>query len=376
MSPAVIADSDDESDSNEHAAAAPVVTVPQAQTRSSEHGSLATASTDSIFFQQVFNEQNGAACEKTQQLQRNFDDVPHQSSAMTIPDVPFQRTTGGFYHSSTTSAADPHMDKFPNAQMGKPSADWAQIASPKKKYDETQNAVDPWEVPSSPEAPEPLERRSKRGSHIMLDQPYMRDESPAAKDALSDGRWDINEITESRDKKRRRLEESGGTLSTTNDVNLIMLPSSSKAITNDELETAAASSVPLPTMPLDADSTFYLRHPSPTGHQQSSHFETNLASNGVPKYNNLLLKQHTQYAVGSSGTATNVNTPRSQMFSNHDFSSLAPEEQGREVTTKKVEYRNYTVRRDSSPDIISTLTPGLDKVAVSGLASRASHNEG
>ncbi|EHK26582.1 uncharacterized protein TRIVIDRAFT_69501 [Trichoderma virens Gv29-8] len=361
MSPVVIADSDDESDSNEHAAAAPAVTAPKAQTRSFEHGSLATASTDSIFFRQVFNEQNGAACERAQQLQRDLDDAPHQSSAMTIPDVPFQRTTRGFYHSSVTSATEPHTDRLPNTQIGKPSSDWAQIPSPKQKQDEARKA-DLWEVPSSPEAPESLQGQSKGYSHTMLDQSHRRDESPTEKDALSDGHWDDQELTGRRGKKRRRLDESGSTHSTADDVNLIIFPSSSKDIANDELEMGAASSVPLPTMPIDANSAFYLRHPSPTERQQSSHFEMALESNDVPKYNNLLLKQQTQYAVGSSGTATNVNTPRSQMFSSNNFSIMAPGEQSREVSTKKVEYRSYSTRRNSSPDIISTLTPRLNKV--------------
>ncbi|KAM0257158.1 hypothetical protein ACHAQJ_004519 [Trichoderma viride] len=352
MSPIIIADSDDESDSNEHAVAAPLAIVPQAQTRSSERGSLATASTDSVFFQQVFNEQNDAACEKAQQLQRDLEDVPHQSSAMTIPDIPFQRTTGGFYHSSTTSVSDPHLEKFHNAPIKKSS---------KKRTERTQSAVDPWEVPSSPEAPKSLEMQSKGYGNKVPDQSYRRDESPAATNALSDGHWDVHETSESRDKKRRRLDESDVMFSKNNDVDLIMPPHSSKAITHDELETVAASSIPLPTMPVDAESAFYLRHTSPM--ESLAGFNMDPASNGVPKYNNLLLKQQTQYAVGSSGSATNVNTPRSQMFSLHNFSSMAPEEQGKETTTKKIEYRNFVTRRDSSPDIISALTPGLDKVA-------------
>ncbi|KAL6799204.1 rab-GTPase-TBC domain-containing protein [Trichoderma sp. SZMC 28013] len=340
----VIADSDDESDSNEHVAAAPAITVPQAQTRSFEHGSLATASTDSLFFQQVFNEQNGAACERAQQLQRDFDDAPHQSSAMTIPDVPFQRTTKGFYHSSTTSGTDPHTDRLQNTQIGRPSLDLAQNLSSMQKQSEV-GKVDLWEVPSSPEAPEPLQRQSK-GS----DQSYRKAVSPTAKGTFSDGHWDNHELAESRSNKRRRLDESREIPSATDDVNLIIFPSSNKDIINEELEAAAASSIPLPTLPVDANSTFYPIHPSPTERQPSSHFEMNLTSNG------------TQYAVGSSGTVTNVNTPRSQMLSSHNFSTLTPGEQAREVATKKVEYRSFTTRRDSSPDIISTLTPGLDKV--------------
>jgi hypothetical protein len=364
MSPIIIADSDDESDSNEHAATAPLVAIPQAQTRSSEQGSLATASTDSVFFQQVFNEQNGAACEKAQQLLQDLDDAPHQSSAMTIPDVPFQRTTGGFYHSSTTSVVDHHLERSHNAPMERSS---------KKVVERTQAAVDPWEVPSSPEAPKSTERQLKGYGNNVPDQSYRRDEFPTATDVLSEGHWGIPETTESRNKKRRRLDESDVTFSKSNDVNLIIPSHSSKVITHDELETVATSSIPLPTIPVDANSAFYFRHTSPMESLPS--FNMDPASNGVPKYNNLLLKQQTQYAVGSSGSATNVNTPRSQMFSLHNFSSIAPEEQGRETITKKIEYRNFVTRRDSSPDIISALTPGLDKVAVSGLTPEASYNQ-
>ncbi|KAH6604869.1 hypothetical protein Trco_006576 [Trichoderma cornu-damae] len=115
-------------------------------------------------------------------------------------------------------------------------------------------------------------------------------------------------------------------------------------------------------MPADTDSTSCLRHAPPVERQQSSHPEMNPASTNAPKFNNLLLHQQTQYAVGSSGTATNVNTPRSQMLLIHNFSSMAPEEQGRETMAKKTEHRNFAKPRDSSPDIISTLSPDLEKV--------------
>ncbi|OTA00511.1 hypothetical protein A9Z42_0006610 [Trichoderma parareesei] len=361
MRPLVIADSDDESDSSEHLAAAPAVTLPPAQIRSPEHGSLATASTDSVFFQQIFNEQNGAALEKAQQLQRDLDDAPHESSAMTIPDVPFQRTTKGFYHSSTTTATDFHMEKHSDAQAAESCAAWPQMTSRTVTHDETRTGVvDPWEVPSSPEAPRPLERQSKRRSHTMPDQGHRRDGALFAKDALPGGHWDIEEAAESRSKKRRRLDESEGTLSTTDEVDLIMLPSSSKSMLQDGELTAAASSTSLPTIPLDAGSTSSLRHPSPTAREQASHVDMDSPPTGALKYNNLLLKQQTQYSVGSSGTATNINTQRTQMLSNQILvSSLAPEEPDVRVGTRKAECRNYSLRRSSSPDIISTLAPVL-----------------
>ncbi|TFB04197.1 hypothetical protein CCMA1212_003420 [Trichoderma ghanense] len=364
MRPLVIADSDDESDSNEHLAAAPAVTLPPAQLRSSEQGSLPTASTDSIFFQQIFNEQNGAALEKAQQLRQDLDDAPHESSAMTIPDVPFERTTKGFYHSSTTTATDPPMEKLPDTQAVDSCAGWPQMTSREERQLETQTGVvDPWEVPSSPEAPRSMVRQSKRHSHMMPDQAYRRGGLFSAKDALPDGHWGIEEAAQSRSKKRRRLEESGGTLSTNDEVNLIMLPSSCKSILQDGEETAAASSILLPTKPLDAGSTSSLRHPSPTDREQVSRLDMDSAPTGALKYNDLLLKQQTQYAVGSSGTATNINTQRTQMLSNHSFSSLAPEGPEVRVGTRKAEYRNYISRRSSSPDIISTLAPILKNAA-------------
>ncbi|ETR98965.1 hypothetical protein M419DRAFT_87423 [Trichoderma reesei RUT C-30] len=365
MTPLVIADSDDESDSSEHLAAAPAVTLPPAQIRSPEHGSLATASTDSALFQQVFNEQNGAALEKAQQLQRDSDDAPHESSAMTIPDVPFQRTTKGFYHSSTTTTTDSHLEKLSDTQAAEPCAGWPRMPSRTVTHDETRTGVvDPWEVPSSPEAPrQPLERQSKRHSHTMPDQAHKRDGALIAKDALSDGHWDIEDSAESRSKKRRRLDESEGTLSTTDEVDLIMLPSSSKSMLQDGETNAAASSTSLPTIPLDAGSISSPRHPSPTAREQASHLDMDSAPTGALKYNNLLLKQQTQYSVGSSGTATNINTQRTQMLSNQILSSLAPEEPDVRVGARRAEYRNYSLRRSSSPDIISTLAPVLKGTA-------------
>lgn len=367
MGPITIADSDGESDSNEHIVAPSLVAIPQAQTRSSEQGSLATASTDSAFFQQIFNEQNGAACERALQLQlqlqQELEDAPHQSSAMTIPDVPFQRTTKGFYHSSLTSVTDPHSEQARNYPTIRSSEKTLE-----RTQERTQSAVDPWEVPSSPGAPKPLEEQAKDHENGVPDQPYGRDKSPLGADTPLENRWDDLETMQGRDKKRRRLDKSEAALSQSNDVDLIMPPHESKLIiTNDELETVAVSSTPLPTMPIDTNSAFYLRHLSPV--ESVPGHTVNAASSAVPKYNNLLLEQQTQYAIGSSGSATNVNTPQNQIFSLQSFGSNAPEEQASTITTKKMEHRNFVSRRGSSPDIISAPAPGLDEVAVGGLIS-------
>lgn len=372
MGPITIADSDDENDSNEQVVAPSLVTVPQAQTRSSEQGSLATASTDSALFQQIFNEQNAAACERALQLQlqQELEDVPHQSSAMTIPDVPFQRTTKGFYHSSLTSVTDPRSEisrNFPTIRSSERTLERTQ--------ERTQSAVDPWEVPSSPGAPKSLEEQAKDQGGDVPDQSYGGDKSPPDANTPLENRWDDLESMEGRDKKRRRLDQSEAPLSQSNDVDLIMPPPESKLTsTNDEPETAAASSTPLPAMPIDDANSAFQSKDSSAIESVPNHAE-NAASSAIPKYNNLLLKQQTQYAVGSSGSATNINTPRGQVFSIQSFSSKAPEEQESTITTKKVEYRNYVSRRSSSPDIISAPAPGLDEVAVSGLLSSLIQSE-
>jgi hypothetical protein len=361
MGPITIADSDDESDLNEQIVAPPLVTVPQAQTRSSEQGSLATASTDSALFQQIFNEQNAAACERALQLQlqQELEDAPHQSSAMTIPDVPFQRTTKGFYHSSLTSVTDPQSERvrnFPTIRSSERTLERTQ--------ERTQSAVDPWEVPSSPGAPKSQEEQPNDHVGDVPDQSFGRDKSLQGAATPLENRWDDIESTEGRDKKRRRLDQSEAALSQSDDVDLIMPPDESKIITiNDELETAEASSIPLPTMPIDdTNSGVYPKNSFPV--ENLSNHNILAAPSAIPKYNNLLLKQQTQYAVGSSGSATNINTPRSQVFSIQSFSGNAPKEQESTTTTKKIEYRNFVSRRDSSPDIISAPAPGPDEAIV------------
>lgn len=372
MSPITIADSDDESDSNEQVVAPSLVTVPQAQTRSSEQGSLATASTDSALFQQIFNEQNAAACERALQLQlqQEVEDAPHQSSAMTIPDVPFQRTTKGFYHSSLTSVTDPRSEISRNFHTIRSSE-----RTLERTQERTQSAVDPWEVPSSPGAPKPLEEQPKDHGDDVPYELYGRDKSSLGADMPLENRWDDLESMDGRDKKRRRLDQPEAPLSQSNDVDLIMPPHESKLIsTNDEPETAAASSTPLPAMPIDDTNSAFRSEDSSAVEIVPGHSE-NAASSAIPKYNNLLLKQQTQYAVVSSGSATNINTPRGQVFSIQSFGSKAPEEQESTITTKKVEYRKHVSRRSSSPDIISAPAPDLDDVAVSGLLSSMIQSE-
>ncbi|PNP40431.1 hypothetical protein TGAMA5MH_07758 [Trichoderma gamsii] len=359
MGPIMIADSDEESDSNEQIVAPSPVTVPQAQTRSSEQGSLATASTDSALFQQIFNEQNAAACERALQLQlqQELEDAPHQSSAMTIPDVPFQRTTKGFYHSSLTSVTDPRSEMSRNFPAMRSSE-----RTLERTQERTQSAVDPWEVPSSPGAPNLQEEQAKDQGGDAPDQSYGGDKSPLGADTPLENRWDDLERMEGRDKKRRRLDESEAALSQSNDVDLVMSPHESKLIsTNDELETAAASSTSLPAIPIGDTNSAFQNNSSIVRSVPSD--AVNGASSAIPRYNNLLLKQQTQYAVGSSGSATNINTPRNQMFSIPSFGSKDPEEQESTTTTKKIEYRNFISRRGSSPDIISAPAPDLDEVA-------------
>ncbi|KAM0512416.1 hypothetical protein ACHAPE_008866 [Trichoderma viride] len=356
MGPITIADSDDEGDSNGQAVAPSPVAVPQAQTRSSEQG---TASTDSALFQQIFNEQNAAACERALQLQlqQELEEAPHQSSAMTIPDVPFQRTTKGFYHSSLTSVTDPRSEisrNFPAIRSSERTLERTQ--------ERTQSAVDPWEVPSSPGAPKLQEEQAKDQGGDVPVQSHGRDKSPLGADTPLENRWDDIESMEGRDKKRRRLDQSEAALSQSNDVDLIMHPHESKLIsTNDELETAAASSTSLPAIPIDDINSAFPKHSSLVESVPGD--VVNGASSAIPKYNNLLLKQQTQYAVGSSGSATNINTPRDQMFSIQSFGSKDPEEQESTATTKKIEYRSFVSRRGSSPDIISAPAPDLDEVA-------------
>ncbi|KAK5997268.1 hypothetical protein PT974_02622 [Cladobotryum mycophilum] len=364
MCPTIIADSDDESDTNGHYSPpnprpVPAATI-QALTRSSDHGSLATASTDSAFFQNVFNEQNEAACGHAQESQSGAlrEDV-HQSSAVTIPDVPFHRTTKGFYHSSMTSITEPNTDRYQEMFADRNLDELTQINTPRKDQDHdlVPTAVDPWDVPDSPENSHMTGKSSRaRGAHkgsskFVQAAGAMGRSTPTGPVAHSS--WNVQDNLDDRGSKRRRLEESHAS---SNDVNLIIMPSSHhfESHVAQQVEAAATSSILLPTLPIESDSPFYI---PPSDNLPLQDSIISLVPNGVGRNNNLLLQQQTLYAVGSSGTATNMNTPRKGIFSPHNFSSLGPEELDKEIVAKTREYGSLGREWSSSPDAISMRAP-------------------
>ncbi|CAM1509149.1 Fc.00g028880.m01.CDS01 [Cosmosporella sp. VM-42] len=373
MPPAIIiADSDDE-ESDYSPPPSPQAPGPAA-TRSSDHSSHATSSTDPAFFQNIYDEQSDAAREFVPEPPSR--DRP-SSSEVTAP-APFERTRTGLVDaSSLTSVTDPATAKDHKSSSGKGMSDWTEVSTPgrKKALSMMKAPVakmdDPWDVPSSPEdnraRPVTLKVRSKgeevkptsgptlkkktviklhTKSRVSKEAPHV--ENAAEEDGSPVGR-----------RKRRKIEYSQTSQQGSNDVDLVMIPfSNDKGITAPAPQKATTSTMLPPTLPVDNSTSFYVATNPLTNSQKMQYHSVHLASSDnnhempptlpppLPPMYNIDAHMHE-----SSGSATNTNTPRSDM----PYHSTGPQPSDAAMSVQSKTGRSPYPPQNSSPDVISLI---------------------
>ncbi|RCI14450.1 hypothetical protein L249_6128 [Ophiocordyceps polyrhachis-furcata BCC 54312] len=320
MPPAEIADSDDD-DNGSDSPFAPenneLITV-SAQTRSSDRTSHATASTDPILFQTVFDEQREAA---------------HQSA---LKDA-FYPTGSERCHENTSSASIELLaapDAWSSTNPGE-----RQCSTTKRKTEGAAmvEAKDMWDVPSSPErnpGSSISRTKSRQATTIKITRGLRRNVEMLGYESDEDaGRT-------RRDTKRRKSQSS----------------------TDDDLDTPikdkkSPNAVTISTMNIDDQQHPLCIATKPLSESQKEEYESVRGSqtNTMAKEASDSKRQH------SSGTATNFNTPRVNDPSSH--------EEGGGLTQVK---RRTRARRDSSPDVI-TLDRGGDEVQGCDASSQGDH---
>lgn len=357
MPPAVIADSDDDSDERVSSAppspnhTPPVIDAP---TRSSDGISHATVSTDPAFFQSIFNEQKDAANQRTQVAQeegmiqgKSASSGMSGSTAGKAAAVMFTP----FLVASATKPVNPKYRKVPGMISMNGSTSSRNDPTTSKQ---TAASGGVWDVPSSPER-RPMSKSSKkksgqpsktttvkvtRGLRKTLER--LGYQSADEDDEATNGDKSIS----TRDKKRRRLDTSGSPRLDPNDANLNTVP-------NDDFPGAGqgnnntASGALVATVPADSDSSF-LVGPRPLSASQKLEYQSiSLVPSSPPIRHPELGAQN----MASSGTATNVNTPRSNLPSSHDVGlrTKTPENEALRNTRRTGPPRQ---RRDSSPDVL------------------------
>ncbi|RDA87902.1 hypothetical protein CP532_1698 [Ophiocordyceps camponoti-leonardi (nom. inval.)] len=304
MPPVEIADSDDDdgSDSPLTPENDELITV-SAQTRSSDRASHATTSTDPVLFQRVFDEQREAAHQSALNEQRREAHHP----------------TGSDRCDENTSAASIESLTGPDAWSSTNTGE-RQCSSTRKRQEEGAAAMaeakDMWDVPSSPErnAGSRISRtKSRQATTVKITRGLRRNVEMLGYESDEDaGRT-------KRDAKKRRLQSSNDDDPDT-------------PIKERSLNAATISTMTIDDRPPLCIAT------KPLSESQKEEYESVRGSqtNTVAKEETGSKGQH------SSGTATNLNTPR-----DHDVPSR---EEGPGSTQGK---RRTRARRDSSPDVIA-----------------------
>ncbi|PNY25121.1 Uncharacterized protein TCAP_04930 [Tolypocladium capitatum] len=342
MSPVVIADSDDD-DCDERGYSAPLspnhsTPVIDAPTRSSDGASH--VSTDPAFVQSIFNEQRDAANQRTQVAQG--EGMMQDKSSVTSATEPF----------------DPKDHKVPGMTS---MSDITRVTTPRNDTTtskQTAELEEVWDVPNSPErrptwkgSKKKSDRTSKttttvkmtRGLRNTLEKLGYRSEDED--DEAISGHQSIS----TRGKKRRKLGSPGGSLRDPNDVSLIIVPRDDDKDSTGSVQgkNNTASGALVATLSVDSDSSF-LVGPKPLSACQKLEYQSITPVPSSPPVGHLGLQAAD---VGSTGTATNINTPRRNLPSSHDV-GLRTKTPENEAIRNARRTRSPRRRRYSSPDVL------------------------
>lgn len=361
MAPIYIADSDDEGENGDCALPpspplAPIADV-LALLDHSTNPNTATSSTDSTLFRKVFNEQNEAAHEQ------GVHNVGKDVMASTRGLNPLQEPVEGLDPLSVISFTDSCPQNHKALLVSTPMDERIQ---PRPQAPDPE---DIWEVPTSPSGSNHAGisirtnagMRATKGAAVSVIQGSKVDLRSDDTDAPST--WDTGTDDQTRSLKRRRLGDSQVTSEVYNDAELVAFPQGNDAL-QLTLETNVASSMPWPTMPLESDTSFYIASKALTESQKlqyhSMHLESSGDAMGVLSSNRPLHTPNMVCRDASSGSATNINTSRTDIGSSHDLSFAPFARMEIEQAPKVKEYGSLGMRRNSSPDAIALTGPESD----------------
>ena len=352
MRPVVIADSDDEDDAGYSSPISP--SDPQRGADGAagllDHTNHDTSSTDPAFFQSVFNEQVEAAREQGGRYVGRGDDAPDDLSSfgMVVP-TRSNRGVAELDTSVLSSVTDPTSRKTRKAIDSKYVAGLTQVTTPGRSRQGMDGDADPWELPSSPEN----QAHKACGQRVLNNgkKKSLQDSISSCKDGQSLLQAEAQVVTAERDtdgearersRKRRKMHGSADPLPNSSDMDLIAIPLSNGTTDEQGQQNQVASDALPATLPVGQDSSF-LVVPKGLSSSQRKQYK-GIARDGVQQ--------------GSSGTATNINTPRSLKPSLPDPTKSSTTGAGASGSSSaKEKNRHVRRRRDPSPDEISIMEP-------------------
>lgn len=346
MARAVIADSDDDGDLG-------YSTPSQSPAEPSAHATCFLdhtthfASTDPTFFQSVFDEQSEAARQhvvEPGQVPQYQGDGPQTSSAAPAG-------VDGYGHSSLMSTDPLHGRGDSGVNGQRPRATTRNTIPPVAH----EMADDPWEIPSSPEethnaAASRRKSRDKKSNgkkskskqtrpHSSLDQTQ---ESPS-----------INDEYSRRSSKKTKVNARQSSTHEAEDLDLVMLPSTQEV--DKGFPAPTPSTMPPPTLLIDK-SSFMVAPKPPTSSKRREHQNFTLDSDVEPSQDQGFARPAPGGTIArSSGSATNINTPRSDLPSSHNPDIDLG--QHHQETNGGLETNDAGGQWNSSPDEIAAVGP-------------------
>ena len=371
MRPVVIADSDDEDDAGYSSPTTPPDPQRGADGAAGQldHTNHDTSSTDPAFFQSVFNEQVEAAREQGGRYVGRGDDAPDDLSSFgMVAPTRFNRGVAGPDTSSLSSVTDPRSGKTRKAFDSKYVAGLTQVTTPGRSRQGADGDADPWELPSSPEN----HAHKARGQRLLGNgkKKSLQDSISSYKDGQSFPQAEARAVTAERDAdgearersgKRRKVHSSADHLPNSSDMDLIAIPLSNGTRDEQGQHNQVASDALPATLPVGQDSSFLV---VPKG----------LSSSQRKQYKGIA---HDGVQQGSSGTATNINTPRSLNPSLPDPTKSSSTGAGASGSSSaKEKNRHILRRRDPSPDEISILEPPYEMKSTRQPGSRLRSHDG
>ncbi|KAF4967516.1 hypothetical protein FSARC_4901 [Fusarium sarcochroum] len=368
MPPVIILDSDDD---DEDSGYSPPRNVPapfslaqaevEAANDSSGRVSRATTSTDPSFFQNIYNEQNDAArgyVPEGTAMSHDQDLRSVSSSDMTAP-APFKRTVTGLVEPSSYSpAADKAATREQKMPSGDGSDEWTQASTPGRRKAPTAVMDDPWDVPSSPEG-RPVRpkikikvKRSGAQSHSTSNSRAAQDSQNGRPATAPGSRTERPEDSPSGKRKRRKVDHPEPSFHGSNEVDLVTIPFSHDHEGEQRSQPAPTPSMLPPTLPVNDDVSFYIATNPLTDAQKLEYESVQLPSSDGNNHQLPPVRQFEIQNLASSGSATNVNTPRS----NATFLiSTAPPPSSVMDPPRATVGRSTGQRWDSSPDVIAVI---------------------
>lgn len=220
--------------------------------------------------------------------------------------------------------------------------------------------MDIWAVPDSPNAGLPSHSQVIEESHQSYDDEQVITERAEFACMAVDDSGVSNELENEpspRGKKRRKVNHLSNLASDADGMDLIPLHSSNDVASRDDLAgQCTPANCPDSTLP-PINSAFFIAQNPLTNSQKLSYQSVMPPSSAMTEQPQLYPEQPTyQLRLASSGSATNINTPRSRNDSVL-LPSTAPWSQDALLAANQEITPSLRQRRGSSPDVISIAVP-------------------